>query len=91
MIFGIFFYRICATRPQEVMMQELVERIDGQKLRSWRTKRHISQRELAIEAGVTTETVNRIERADSPRGVQPRTLRALARVLDVDPDELLED
>ena len=72
-------------------MQELVERIDGQKLRAWRTKRHISQRALAIEAGVTTETVNRIERADSPRGVQPRTLRALARVLEVDPDELLED
>ena len=72
-------------------MQTAVERIDGQKLRAWRVRRHLAQRELALQAGVTTETVNRIERADSPRAVQPRTLRSLAGVLEVDPDELLED
>jgi transcriptional regulator with XRE-family HTH domain len=73
------------------MMQTAVEKIDGQKLRSWRIRRHLAQRELALQAGVTTETVNRIERANAPRMVQPRTLRALAEVLDIDPDELLED
>jgi len=73
------------------MMQTAVEEIDGQKLRFWRVRRHLAQRELALHAGVTTETVNRIERADAPRMVQPRTLRALAGVLDVDPDELLKD
>ena len=72
-------------------MEALMEEIDGQKLRHWRIRRHLAQRELALEAGVTTETVNRIERADAPRMVQPRTLRALAEVLDVDPDELLKD
>jgi transcriptional regulator with XRE-family HTH domain len=72
-------------------MQTAVEKIDGQKLRAWRIKRHLAQREVALQAGVTTETVNRIERADAPRMVQPRTLRALAEVLDVDPDELLEE
>lgn len=72
-------------------MQTAVEKIDGQKLRSWRIRRHLAQRELALQAGVTTETVNRIERANAPRMVQPRTLRALAEVLGIDPDELLED
>ncbi len=72
-------------------MDALMERIDGQKLRVWRVRRHLAQRELALQAGVTTETVNRIERADSPRGVHPRTLRALAGVLDVDPAELIDE
>lgn len=72
-------------------METLVERIDGKKLRSWRIARHLAQRELGLRADVTTETVNRIERADAPRGVQPRTLRALAGVLEVDPAELVED
>jgi transcriptional regulator with XRE-family HTH domain len=49
------------------MMEALMERIDGKKLRSWRVARHLAQRELALHASVTTETVNRIERADSPK------------------------
>ena len=57
------------------------------RLREWRERRLLTQRELAERIEVTVGTINRIE-----RGVhRPRlgTIRKLAEALGVDPDELV--
>ena len=60
----------------------------GDKLKRQRTRRALTQAELAERAGVTTATVARIERNE----IEPRmpTLRKLAQALGVDPAELAE-
>ena len=64
------------------------ERIDGRRVKELRRALLLSQRELAQLAGVVTETVNRIERQPD-RTFRPDTVRRLARVLGVDPHELM--
>ena len=61
----------------------------GEKLRRQRTRRALTQAELAERAGVTTATVARIERDE----IEPRmtTLRKLAAALEVDPADLVDD
>jgi transcriptional regulator with XRE-family HTH domain len=61
----------------------------GERLKRQRTRRALTQAELAKRAGVTTATVARIERDE----IEPRmtTLRKLAQALEVDPAELVED
>jgi transcriptional regulator with XRE-family HTH domain len=60
----------------------------GERLKKQRTRRALTQAELAERADVTTATVARIERDE----IEPRmtTLRKLARALEVDPAELVE-
>ena len=60
----------------------------GERLKKQRTRRALTQAELAELAKVTTATVARIERDE----IEPRmtTLRKLARALEVDPAELVE-
>jgi transcriptional regulator with XRE-family HTH domain len=60
----------------------------GERLKRQRTRRALTQAELAKRAGVTTATVARIERDE----IEPRmtTLRKLAQALEVDPAELIE-
>jgi transcriptional regulator with XRE-family HTH domain len=72
------------------------ERIDPNKLREARLAKHMTQRQLAQAAGITNETVNRLERASEPRTVYPLTARKLGDALgvsvsDIRADELLED
>jgi hypothetical protein len=55
-------------RARGVIIEATMERVDGRKLRRWRIARHLAQRELDEMAGPSTETVNRLERAESPRG-----------------------
>ena len=55
-------------------------------LRHWRLYRALSQEELAQLAGITRESVNRIERGG--HGARPATLRKLAAALRVEPHEL---
>jgi transcriptional regulator with XRE-family HTH domain len=59
----------------------------GERLRRQRTRRALTQAELAERAGVTTATVARIERDE----IEPRmtTLRKLSQALEVDPAELV--
>ena len=64
------------------------ERIDGRRVKELRRALLLSQRELAQLAGVVTETVNRIERQPE-RTFRPDTVRRLAKVLGVDPHELM--
>ncbi|MDP9383598.1 MAG: helix-turn-helix domain-containing protein [Chloroflexota bacterium] len=57
------------------------------RLREWRERRLLTQRELADKVGMSTGQINRIE-----NGIhQPRfsTIRKLAQVLDITPDELV--
>jgi transcriptional regulator with XRE-family HTH domain len=63
-------------------------RIDGRRVKELRRALLLSQRELAQLAGVVTETVNRIERRPD-RTFRPDTVRHLAKVLGVDPHELM--
>jgi transcriptional regulator with XRE-family HTH domain len=63
-------------------------RIDGRRVKELRRALLLSQRELAQLAGVVTETVNRIERQPE-RTFRPDTVRHLAKVLGVDPQELM--
>ncbi|HET7270273.1 MAG TPA: helix-turn-helix transcriptional regulator [Rubrobacter sp.] len=60
----------------------------GDKLKRHRTRRALTQAQLAERAGVTTATVARIERDE----IEPRmtTLGKLAKALEVDPAELVE-
>ena len=57
------------------------------RLREWRERRLLTQRELAEKVGMSTGQINRIE-----NGIhRPRlsTVRKLAEVLEVTPDELV--
>lgn len=59
----------------------------GERLKKQRTRRALTQAQVAERAGVTTATVARIERDE----IEPRmtTLRKLAQGLEVDPAELV--
>jgi len=67
-----------------------VSRLDsdgfGEKLRRWRSRRALSQRELAALAGLQHVTVARLETGS--RQPRPKTIRVLAKALDVSVDEL---
>jgi transcriptional regulator with XRE-family HTH domain len=61
----------------------------GQQLKNARTKRLLTQEELAEKAEVSAATVVNIERNNQEP--QFRTIRKLAKALNVDPTELLGD
>jgi transcriptional regulator with XRE-family HTH domain len=61
----------------------------GEKLREVRTKRLLTQDELAEKASVSQSTIANIERNNAEP--QFRTIRKLAKALDVDPTNLLGD
>ena len=60
--------------------------VDVAKLKSLREERVFSQRELARMAGLTHQTVWRLE--NGSREAHPRTIRKLARALGVRASEL---
>jgi transcriptional regulator with XRE-family HTH domain len=64
-------------------------RIDGEKLREMREARFLSHRELAALSSVSPTTVLNLEAGKAE--AQRRTVRKLAKALDVDPRELLAD
>jgi transcriptional regulator with XRE-family HTH domain len=59
----------------------------GEKLREARTRRLLTQDELAEKAGVSQSTIANIERDNAEP--QFRTIRKLAKALEVDPTTLL--
>jgi transcriptional regulator with XRE-family HTH domain len=61
----------------------------GEKLKEARTRRLLTQDELAEKAGVSQSTIANIERNNAEP--QFRTIRKLAKALDIDPTELLGD
>ena len=61
--------------------------VDGAKLRRLRRERAMSLRDLGERSGIAFDTINRLELGK--QGAQPRTLRALAAALNVEPLELM--
>jgi transcriptional regulator with XRE-family HTH domain len=62
--------------------------VNVDRLKALRQLRAMSQEELAEESGVGRATISRIERGLS--GAQGRTLRRLAKALDVNVEELVK-
>jgi transcriptional regulator with XRE-family HTH domain len=62
--------------------------VDMARLRELRRRRVLTLEELAEKAGVGRNTVWRLEHG--LMGAQPRTIRKLARALDVEPEELVK-
>ncbi len=58
------------------------------RLRELRRRRVLTLEELANKAGVGRNTVWRLEHG--MMGAQPRTIRKLAKALDVEPEELVK-
>jgi transcriptional regulator with XRE-family HTH domain len=63
--------------------------VDGQELRRLRRRKVLSMRELEELAGISYNTVWRLETGRT--GAQPRTVRKLAEALGVDPSELVRE
>ena len=61
----------------------------GDNLKEIRTRRFLTQEELAERAGVSPATIVRIERNQAEPHIS--TMRKLAKALDIDPTELLGD
>ena len=61
----------------------------GDRLKTLRVRRALTQQELADRAGVSSNALNRIELNKAEPHMS--TLRKLAKALDVDPTELLGD
>jgi transcriptional regulator with XRE-family HTH domain len=61
--------------------------VDGAKLRELRGERAFSVRDLAEEAGVSTDTITALEKGR--RRAWPRNVRKLATALGVEPRELM--
>ena len=62
--------------------------VDGTKLKELRQSRAFSVRDLAEEAGVSTDTITALEKGR--RKAWPRNVRKLAGALGVDPGELMK-
>jgi transcriptional regulator with XRE-family HTH domain len=62
--------------------------VDAMKLRELRRRRVLTLEELAEKADVGRNTIWRLEHG--VMGAQPRTIRKLAKALDVEPSELVK-
>jgi transcriptional regulator with XRE-family HTH domain len=62
--------------------------VDAKKIRALRRKRVLTLRELGEKAGVSKDTISRIEREGT---AYPATIRKLAKALDVDPSALVAE
>jgi transcriptional regulator with XRE-family HTH domain len=62
--------------------------VNVDRLKALRYQRVLTLRELEQQSGVAYNTIWHLE--NGKRGAQPRTLRKLARALDVEPEELVK-
>ena len=62
--------------------------VNAKKLKTLRRKRVLTLRELGEKAGVSKDTISRIEREGT---AYPATVRKLAKALNVDPSELVPE
>ena len=72
-------YGVCTTPNMEVNVE---------RLRTLRVEHVLTLRELAEEAGVSKDTIWRLENGHSE--AHPSTIRKLAKALDVQPKELVK-
>ena len=71
------------------MSTQALVKVDRQKLRRLRERRLWLIGQLAEESGVHRNVISKLE--NSRGGAHPDTIRKLAKALDVDPTELLEE
>jgi transcriptional regulator with XRE-family HTH domain len=64
-------------------------RIDGEKLQRLRKRQIMSRDELAEKASLDRDHIGRLERGEIAGESRPRTIRALAQALGVEPSELV--
>jgi transcriptional regulator with XRE-family HTH domain len=64
-------------------------KINGAKLREWRTNRFVTREELAEMTGLHRDHIGRLERDEVDDSRLP-TIRKLAEALGVDPHELVK-
>ena len=69
------------------MSTQAVMEVDGQKLRSLRSRRLWLIGDLADKSGVHRNVISKLENGRG--GAYPETIRKLAKALDVDPTELI--
>lgn len=69
-------------------MYMLYVEVDAKKLRALRKKRVLTLRELGEKAGISKDTISRIEREGT---AYPATIRKLAEALEVEPSELVPE
>jgi transcriptional regulator with XRE-family HTH domain len=62
----------------------------GRHLRNLRLRLALSQRDLARNANLNQDTINRLEQLDSWELARPSTIRKLARALGIKPTDLTE-
>ena len=72
-------YGVCTTPDMEVNVE---------RLRTLRTEHVLTLRELAEAAGVSKDTIWRLENGHS--AAHPSTIRKLAKALEVQPKELVK-
>ncbi len=65
-------------------------KIDGAKLKTLREQLFLTREELAEQVGSHRDHIGRLERGEV-KNPRMATIRKLARALEVDPAELLED
>ncbi len=63
-------------------------RLDGRELKRLRAERALSLRELGARSGVAFDTIGRLELGK--QDARPRTVRALAEALGVEPKNLMK-
>ena len=71
------------------MVTQALMKVDGQKLRRLRNRQVWLIGDLAKKSGVHRNVISKLE--NSRGGAYPETIRKLARALDVDPAELIEE
>jgi transcriptional regulator with XRE-family HTH domain len=64
-------------------------KVDGQRLQKLRSRRLWLVGDLAEKSDVHRNTISKLE--NDRGGAHPETIRKLAKALDVDPTELLQD
>ena len=81
--------KVLAEGREELLPSEIVYAIlDGENpVRVWRQYRNLTQQEVAAKAGISTAYLSQLE--TGKRAGTLRVLSAIARVLDVDVDDLL--
>ena len=71
------------------MGTQVLMEVDGQKLRKLRSRRLLLIGDLAEKSGVHRNVISKLE--NDRGGAYPETIRKLAKALDVEPSELLEE
>jgi transcriptional regulator with XRE-family HTH domain len=71
------------------MGTQVLMEVDGQKLRKLRSRRLLLIGDLADKSGVHRNVISKLENGRG--GAYPETIRKLAKALDVEPSELLEE